>query len=117
MPSESSGIVRVDLPAWLAPKPLYLIFPFPEAVATSPPFLGTQLYFWLVLAGCRPCVGPRRPLQGWGVPAAGLPPSFCRLRGEGLVQSLACCWPHPGGTIFTHLNALSPKAPGSRPGH
>ena len=26
--------------------------------------------------------------------------------------ALACCWPHPGGTIFTHLN--SPSQPPRR---
>lgn len=31
--------------------------------------------------------------------------------------ALACCWPHPGGTIFTHLNSPSQEALGSRPGH
>lgn len=27
--------------------------------------------------------------------------------------ALACCWPHPGGTIFTHLNSPSQEALGS----
>lgn len=37
--------------------------------------------------------------------------------GRAFSGALACGWPHPGGTIFTHLNSPSQEALGSRPGH
>lgn len=60
----------------------------------------------------------RGTLVAWGVTAAPLfhpPPFCCRLGGEGPVRALACCWPHPGGTICTHLNSPSQEVLGSRP--
>lgn len=37
--------------------------------------------------------------------------------GRDMSKALACHLPHPGGTIFTHLNLPSREALGSRPGH
>lgn len=37
--------------------------------------------------------------------------------GRDMSKALACRLPHPGGTIFTHLNLPSQEVLGSRPGH
>lgn len=44
-------------------------------------------------------------------------PSELGTGGSDLLQALACGKPHPGGTIFTHLNLPSREALSSRLGH
>lgn len=100
--------------------PSHLIFPFLR-LWPQPPLPGS-LATLLARRGDRgmPSWTLHRTLRVWKGGGGGVRGVAVRSlsfavgwEGRDLSGALACCWPHPGGTIFTHLNSPSQEALGS----